>query len=118
MQNIPIKRIYEPAAESDGFRVLIDRLWPRGMTKENARIDVWMKEVAPSVGLRKWFNHDPQKWQQFQHEYFTELAHQSSVKDLAALIQRHKAVTLLYAAKDEQYNHALVLQHFLQTLQK
>jgi uncharacterized protein YeaO (DUF488 family) len=118
MQNIFIKRIYEPAAESDGFRVLIDRLWPRGMTKENARIDVWMKEVAPSVGLRKWFNHDPQKWQQFQHEYFTELTHQSCVKDLVALIQRHKVVTLLYAAKDEQYNHALVLQHFLQTLQK
>ena len=116
MHNIPIKRIYEPSAESDGYRVLIDRLWPRGLTKEGAMIDEWMKEIAPSAMLRKWFNHDPQKWQQFQHEYFTELTSSPVVKHLLTLIKKYKTITLLYAAKDEQYNHAVVLQRFLQTL--
>ncbi|MDB5087584.1 MAG: hypothetical protein JWR09_1578 [Mucilaginibacter sp.] len=118
MHNIPVKRIYEPAAETDGYRILIDRLWPRGLTREGAMIDEWMKDIAPSVTLRKWFNHDPQKWQQFQHEYFTELVSNPVLKNLLTTIQTHKTITLLYAAKDEQYNHAIVLQHFLQTLPK
>lgn len=116
MQNISVKRIYEPANDADGYRILVDRLWPRGMTKEAAGIDLWMKEIAPSNALRKWFDHDPQKWQQFQHEYTTELIKNPLAKEFLSSIQKHKAVTFLFSSKNEQYNHAIVLRQFLQTL--
>jgi uncharacterized protein YeaO (DUF488 family) len=114
MKDLPIKRIYEPAEKSDGFRILVDRLWPRGIKKETAGIDVWLKDVAPSTELRQWFHSGDKDWQEFRHKYLLELKHNPAVGELADLIEQHKTVTLLYAAKDEQHNHALVLKGFLQ----
>jgi len=110
---IKVKRIYEPFAKADGYRILIDRLWPRGIKKEDAHIGAWMKEVAPSTELRKWYNHEHEKQQQFITKYRTEIDGSAAFEELAALIKKHKIVTLLYAAKDEEYNHALVLKDFL-----
>jgi uncharacterized protein YeaO (DUF488 family) len=118
MANLLIKRIYEPAEKTDGLRILVDRLWPRGITKERAQLDQWMKEVAPSTLLRKQFHQNPQNWPWFEHEYIAELKQQEAVKELARLIQKQETVTLLYAAHNETQNHVLVLQHFLNTLQK
>jgi len=109
---IKTKRIYEPAAKTDGYRVLVDRLWPRGIKKEAAQIDAWMKEVAPSTALRKWFNHEPEKWEEFVTKYKAELQDTDAFKVLLAAVARHKTVTLLYAAKDEHYNQAIALSSF------
>jgi len=113
MPAIKIKRIYEPAAKSDGYRVLVDRLWPRGIKKEDIHIDVWMKEIAPSTELRKWIHQDPDKWEQFITKYKAELKGSAALQEFLAVLQKHKTVTLLYAAKDEQRNHALVLEQFI-----
>jgi len=110
---IKIKRIYEPASKEDGFRILIDRLWPRGMKKETAAIQLWLKDVAPSASLRKWFDHQPQKWEVFKKSYLEELASNKAVKEIITAHESHPVVTLLYAAHDMQYNHALVLDGFL-----
>jgi uncharacterized protein YeaO (DUF488 family) len=110
---IQIKRIYEPYAESDGYRILIDRLWPRGMKKENARIDKWLKEVAPSTTLRKWFDHDPEKWDQFRQKYHAELSGSAALGELLSYVDKHKTITLLFAAKDQEHNHAIVLLQFI-----
>lgn len=114
MGSIQIKRIYEPVEAKDGFRILIDRLWPRGIKKENAHIDGWIKSVAPSTELRKWFAHDPAKWESFKKKYKVELKKTSALDELIAYIKKNKKVTLLYAARDEQHNHAVVLQELLQ----
>lgn len=109
-----IKRVYEPTAKSDGYRVLVDRLWPRGLTKEKAAVDLWLKEIAPSTELRKWFQHDPEKWSQFQTKYKKELKENDEVVDqLKKEIKKHK-VTLLYGAKDEEHNEAKVLLKYLE----
>lgn len=113
MPTIKIKRVYEPAEAADGFRVLVDRLWPRGLKKEAAQVDVWMKEVAPSTELRKWFNHEPEKWESFRKKYKTELQQSEAVGELLQHVKKHKKITLLYAARDEQHNDAVVLQQFL-----
>jgi len=118
MGNLLIKRIYEPADKADGLRILVDRLWPRGITKERAQIDRWMKDVAPTTALRKQFHQNPQNWPGFEHDYIAELQQQENVKELAELIQKHETVTLLYAANNEQQNHALILQQFLQATLK
>ncbi len=118
MPVIQIKRIYEPPEENDGFRVLVDRLWPRGIKKELAHIDIWMKEVAPATDLRKWFNHEPEKWAEFSRKYTAGLKDSDAVKELADMIRKHKKTTLLYAAHDELHNQAVVLQQFLKTLIK
>src|SRR5258708_2847596 len=110
---VQIKRIYEPVSPQDGFRVLVDRLWPRGVKKENAAIDKWLKDVAPSVALRKWFNHEPEKWKRFAEKYAAELESSVAVTELRDMISKYKKVTLLYAAKDELHNHALALQQWL-----
>ncbi len=111
---IAIKRIYEPPDKADGYRVLIDRLWPRGLKKEAAALDLWAKELAPSPTLRQWFGHDPARWDGFRHRYASELdALAEYWRPLAERSVRH-AVTLLYAARDEDHNNALVLQHYLQ----
>lgn len=110
---IAIKRIYEEPAASDGFRVLVDRLWPRGMTKERAALDLWLKAVSPSPSLRKWFGHDPEKFAEFQARYVAELDANTAVEDLRCICAEHPDVTLLYAAKDPQVNHALVLRDYL-----
>ncbi|TZF84037.1 DUF488 domain-containing protein [Pedobacter sp. BS3] len=113
MSAITIKRIYEPAAKADGFRVLVDRLWPRGIKKENAHLDEWAKAVAPSDALRKWFNHDPEKWAEFCRRYEAELKENEAVEALIEQVKEHKTVTLLYAAHDEEHNQALVLQKYI-----
>jgi uncharacterized protein YeaO (DUF488 family) len=107
---IQIKRIYTPAAKTDGFRVLVDRLWPRGIRKEDVHIDLWLKEVAPSTELRKWFNHDPEKWKGFCTKYKAELKDSAAMAELRKVTRAHRDVTLLYAAKDEEHNQAIVLQ--------
>ena len=113
MASIKVKRIYEPFDKADGFRVLVDRLWPRGIKKDEAHIDVCLKDVAPSTQLRKWFNHDPAKWKEFQKAYTAELKDSDALKELFENITLHKKITLLFSAHDEQHNHALVLQKFI-----
>jgi uncharacterized protein YeaO (DUF488 family) len=112
-----LKRIYNAADKADGIRILVDRLWPRGVTKERAQIDHWMKDVAPSTELRKQFHANPQNWAEFQHNYIAEL-HQSkeAVNELIELIKTHDTVTLLYSVHDEQQNHAVLLREFLLTV--
>ena len=97
MGSIRIKRIYEPVETKDGSRILIDRLWPRGIKKENAHVDYWMKAVAPSTELRKWFAHDPAKWESFQKKYKEELKKTGALDELISYIKKYKKVTLLYA---------------------
>lgn len=111
---IKIKRAYAEAEKSDGFRILVDRLWPRGLSKEKAHIDLWLKDVAPSNELRKWFAHDPKKWPEFQSRYHDEL--ESLNEPLALLKEKsaHGPVTLLFAASDEEHNEAVVLQKLIQ----
>lgn len=106
---VKIKRIYEPFEETDGYRILIDRLWPRGIKKDDAHIDKWLKDVAPTTALRKWFNHEPEKWQLFILKYHTEIKNSPTLDELHSDILEHKTVTLLFAAKDQQHNHALAL---------
>lgn len=110
---IKIKRIYEPPSASDGYRILVDRLWPRGMTKEAAHINVWLKEIAPSTELRKWYSHEPEKWKSFLSKYKKELDHSSALEELRSLIKEHQIITLLYSSKEELYNHAIALKSFL-----
>ncbi|HSV11000.1 MAG TPA: DUF488 domain-containing protein [Hanamia sp.] len=108
-----IKRVYEKPDPKDGFRILVDRLWPRGLTKEKAAADLWLKDIAPSTELRKWFNHDPDKWKEFQKKYHQELKEN---KEAIAVLKEHLKqgpVTLLYGAKDEVHNEALVLKEFI-----
>lgn len=110
---IKIKRVYEKPEKGDGKRILVDRLWPRGLTKEKADIDLWLKEVAPSTELRKWFGHDPDKWNEFQKRYLKEL--KNNKEKIAVLKEQVKGglVTLVYGAKDEEHNEALVLKKWL-----
>lgn len=113
MANIRIKRAYEEPDREDGTRILVDRLWPRGLTKEKARVDLWLKDVAPSTELRKWFAHDPGKWAEFQSRYQEEL---KKNKEQVSLLRKEAAkgtVTLVYGAKDQQHNEAVILQRLL-----
>ncbi|MBY5812547.1 DUF488 domain-containing protein [Rhizobium leguminosarum] len=108
-----IKRIYEPKDDKDGVRILVDRLWPRGLSKQDAAVDIWLKGIAPSPALRRWFGHEPAKWTEFQRRYRDELEkNPSAVEELKRQIRLEDA-TLLYAAKDLKHNHAIVLQRFL-----
>jgi uncharacterized protein YeaO (DUF488 family) len=107
--NIKIKRVYEKPDKEDGRRILVDRLWPRGMTKEKASVDLWLKDIAPSTELRKWFGHDPSKWEEFKTRYLRELKENSEpIQTLRQELKKGK-VTLLYGAKDEDHNEALVI---------
>jgi len=110
---VRIKRIYAPVAEGDGYRILVDRLWPRGVSKAEARIDLWMRDIAPSTALRRWFNHDPARWNEFCVRYRAELKEKTAL--LATITEQAKTspVTLLYSAKDEAHNQAVALQEFL-----
>ena len=110
--SILLKRVYEVPAKSDGKRVLVDRLWPRGLTKAKAKIDLWLKEVAPSTGLRQWFEHDPSKWDEFKKRYHADLMGNPAVAELKALA-RQGEITLVYAAKDQLHNQAVALKEFL-----
>jgi uncharacterized protein YeaO (DUF488 family) len=112
---IRIARVYEPPGKRDGWRVLVDRLWPRGLRKDAARVDDWMKEIAPSNALRKWFGHKPERWVEFQKRYRAELAEKkAAIESLHFWEQEHGAVTLLFGAKDEEHNQAVVLRDVLQ----
>ena len=112
--NIRIKRVYAEPADADGSRILVDRLWPRGLTKEKAHVDVWLKEIAPSTELRKWFGHDPEKWKRFRGRYETEIRHNERPLEILREKARQGAITLLYGARDEKHNEALVLKQFLE----
>jgi len=111
---IAIKRVYEKPVSGDGARILVDRLWPRGVSKERAKLDLWLKDIAPSTELREWFGHDPKKWIGFQKKYKIELANnEEPVAELKKIIRQNKTVTLLYAAKDEEHNEAVVINNLL-----
>jgi uncharacterized protein YeaO (DUF488 family) len=106
--------VYEAPHKDDGTRVLVDRLWPRGLTKEKAMVDLWLKEIAPSTELRKWFGHDPKKWRSFRERYETELKdHADQLKVLKSKAKKG-TVTLIYGARDQEHNEALALKQFLQ----
>ncbi len=109
---IRLKRVYESPSSEDGFRILVDRLWPRGLSKGQARIDHWLREIAPSAELRRWFNHDPQRWEEFKQRYFAEL---NEKRELLQTIraQSSPVVTLLFAAKDTERNNAVALTEYL-----
>jgi uncharacterized protein YeaO (DUF488 family) len=110
---INLKRAYEAAAPGDGFRILIDRLWPRGVSRQSARIDLWLKEIAPTATLRKWFGHDPARWAGFRHRYFQELDENRDAVEQLLGHARRGTVTLVYGAKDEKHNNAAALKEYL-----
>lgn len=110
--SVKLKRVYEPPDESDGERILVDRLWPRGLAKAKAKIDHWLKDVAPSKELRQWFGHDPVKWPEFEKRYRAELKNNPALSRLQEL-SRNRSVTLVYAARDQSHNDAVVLKHIL-----
>ncbi|MEJ5049267.1 DUF488 domain-containing protein [Chryseobacterium culicis] len=116
MSVIVLKRIYETPSPDDGCRILVDRLWPRGLSKENADLDEWDKDIAPSTELRLWFHHDPALWQEFSEKYMKEL-HESNLGH--GFLKRHKnqeKITLLYAAKDEAHCHAIIVKKYLESI--
>lgn len=110
---VKIKRVYEDVAKTDGKRVLVDRVWPRGVKKEDAHLDEWFKDVGPSTELRKWFGHDPEKFSEFAKKYKTETKKNEQFEELREFVKDHKTVTLVYSAKDEEHNQAVVLRDLL-----
>jgi uncharacterized protein YeaO (DUF488 family) len=108
-----IKRVYETPEKADGQRILVDRLWPRGLTKEKAKIDLWLKDIAPSTELRKWFGHDPEKWKEFRKRYGAELKKNAESVSLLKDQMKKGPVTLVYGAKDEEHNDAFFLKEYL-----
>ena len=112
-KKIRIKRIYDAPARSDGARILVDRLWPRGLRREDAAVDAWLKDAAPSDSLRRWFGHDPEKWGEFKRRYVAELRTNPAADELMNAVAARKTVTLLFAAKDSVHNNAAVLRDFL-----
>jgi uncharacterized protein YeaO (DUF488 family) len=111
---IKLKRAYEKPAKEDGFRVLVERLWPRGLKKEDVALNLWLKEIAPSPELRQWFSHDPQKWQQFCRRYWAELENKQNEIRLLKERVKEGTVTLIYGSKDEEHNAAVALKKFLE----
>jgi uncharacterized protein YeaO (DUF488 family) len=111
---IKLKRVYEEPARKDGFRILVERLWPRGVRKEKANIQLWAKEIAPSAGLRKWYGHDLAKWKEFKKRYWQELeGKEESLAEIRSRARR-RTVTFVYAARDEEHNSAMALKEFLE----
>ncbi len=111
--NVRLKRAYEPPAGEDGTQILIDRLWPRGVSKTDAAVDQWMKEIAPSTELRKWFGHDPARWEEFRRRYTEELHQNTALLSQLRSLARQNPVTLVYSAHDEVHNDAIVLRNLL-----
>ena len=110
---VKIKRIYDQPQSEDGYRVLVDRLWPRGISKEEAALDEWLKDIGPSNELRKWFGHIPERFPEFEQKYLDELKEKSTLTDQLKAIAQQKTITLLYSAKDQQHNQAVVLMKAL-----
>ncbi|WP_296750253.1 DUF488 domain-containing protein [Thiobacillus sp.] len=108
-----VKRVYALPSPEDGARILVDRLWPRGLSREKARVDLWLKELAPSTELRKWFNHDPAKWDEFRQRYQQELRQQPAALAQLVELAGTRPVTLLFGAKEERFNDAVVLKAFV-----
>jgi uncharacterized protein YeaO (DUF488 family) len=112
--NIQLKRVYQAASPGDGYRLLVDCIWPRGLGKQEARIDDWMKEIAPSTELRKWFGHEPAKWAEFRRRYFAELSDRPDLVERLVEMARGAPLTLVYSAKDEEHNNAVALREYLE----
>lgn len=113
---LKIKRVYEEPSGEDGYRVLTERLWPRGVSKERAALDKWLKSIAPSHDLRKWFDHDPNKWEEFKERYRRELFGSEAVNEILEILKEHDTVTMVYASKDEEHNSTVLLKEFLEDL--
>ena len=113
MGQVDIKRVYEQVADEDGVRILVDRLWPRGVSKERAALSGWLKDVAPSPDLRRWWHHDPDRFEDFARRYRTELDDNPALEDLLSIVREHDRTTLVYAAKDPAVNHALILRDYV-----
>lgn len=114
---VKLKRAYEPASKEDGTRILVERLWPRGLSKRKLQLDAWLKDVGPSTELRQWFGHDPKKWQRFRARYFRELdAHPESWRSIRTAARDH-TVTLVYSSRDQEHNNAVALKEYLQAKQ-
>lgn len=112
---IRLKRAYSPTVEEDGYRVLVERLWPRGVPKERAHVDLWLKDAGASTALRRWFGHDPERWEEFRRRYFAELRERPEVLDaLREILRANPVVTFLYGARDEEHNNAVALREFLE----
>jgi uncharacterized protein YeaO (DUF488 family) len=112
---IRLKRVYEPPTGDDGYRILVERLWPRGMSKERAKIDLWMKEAGASPELRTWYGHDPEKWEEFRRRYFTEIRQRPEVlRRIQETVREKGTVTFVFAAHDERHNNAVALKEFLE----
>jgi uncharacterized protein YeaO (DUF488 family) len=114
IEMIQLKRAYEPASREDGLRILVERLWPRGVSKAKAKIDLWLKDVAPSTNLRQWYGHEPDRWPQFRKRYSAELKEQADWLALLALVAEREKITFVYAASDEERNSAVVLKEYLE----
>lgn len=112
-ESIRLKRVYESASSEDGMRILVDRLWPRGLRKEDAAVDRWLKEIAPSTELRQWFGHDPVRWPEFRRRYTAELRQHTTMLDEIRELAKQGTVTLVFGAHDEQHNNAVVLREVL-----
>jgi uncharacterized protein YeaO (DUF488 family) len=113
VDNVKLKRAYEPPAADDGMRILVDRLWPRGISKERAAIDQWMKETSPSTELRKWFGHDPARWNEFRRRYAKEVRQNTDLLDQLRSLAWQGPITLVYSAHDEEHNDAVELRHLI-----
>ena len=112
---VRLKRVYDPPEAEDGFRILVERLWPRGLTKERAKIDLWVKEAGASTELRKWFGHEPSRWEEFRRRYFGELdGRPLVVRQLSDVLAKHEAVTFLFSAHDQEHNNAVALREYLE----
>ena len=118
MLRISVKRVYDPIDEDDGVRVLVDRVWPRGMSKQDLRADQWLRDVAPSDSLRKWFNHDPAKWEEFKRRYVAELEGKPAVVRCLLDVANEKGLILLFSARDLRFNQAVALEGYLSSLDK
>jgi len=112
-ENVKLKRAYEPPAADDGIRILVDRLWPRGLSKQRAAIDQWMKDISPSAELRKWFGHDPSSWDEFRRRYAKEVHQHPELLDQLRSLAREGPITLVYSARDEVHNDAVELRHVI-----
>jgi len=115
---IKVKRIYDAPAAGDGFRVLVDRLWPRGLSKEKAKVDLWLKEISPSNELRQWYGHDPEKWAEFKKKYLKEIEDQGAAFDLILKKSKAGTVTFLFSSKEEKLNNAQALKEFVESKRK
>ncbi|MFA9408868.1 MAG: DUF488 domain-containing protein, partial [Candidatus Dadabacteria bacterium] len=111
---IKLKRIYEEPETSDGIRILVERLWPRGLSKEKAKVDIWLKDAAPSTELRKWFSHDPEKWEEFKQRYYNELLQKERLLKDTVKVKLKEKITFVYASKEEEFNNAVALKEYVE----